>query len=109
LGQCQKVISAAGLPGVCERQKPFEPIALLFLAIESADYSRMFFLQQTLRPAKHFDFHALHVACGKIRRRRMPGFRFIPGSSFPFQDPLSPGNHYRRIKSRWHTREDLLR
>jgi hypothetical protein len=48
---------------------------------------------------------ALHVG----PKRRMPGFRFIPGSSFSFQDPLSSGNHYRRIKSRWHTREDLLR
>jgi hypothetical protein len=38
-----------------------------------------------------------------------PGFRFILGSFFPFQDPLPSDIYSKRMKSFWHTREELIR
>src|SRR4029077_7621733 len=72
LGECQNVVSAAGVATVAEPRKLFKKNAVVFLAMHFADDARTFLLQQALRPSKHFDFRALHVALEKIGRRLRP-------------------------------------
>jgi len=60
-GERQNVIRAAGFAGVTESRKLCNKNALVFLAVHFADNSGAFFLQQSLRAAKHFHLRAFHI------------------------------------------------
>ena len=69
LRESQNVICPAGLTVVPKFRKLFNESAFVSIAVHFADDSRTPFVQQPLRSAKHFHFHALHVTFEKIRRR----------------------------------------